>query len=156
MLNHLALRLTTLAGRTTPLALLAVRVVVGVVFLTSGWGKLHHLDGVMEFFRSLGIPWPELQAPFVAAVEFAGGALVLAGLATRLAALPLISTMVVAIATAKWGDLEGFGSFVRLSEVDYAVLFFVLFAFGAGPLSLDALLARRRSPSEAMPALQPV
>jgi hypothetical protein len=51
----------------------------------------------------------------------------------------------LAIATAKWGELEGFGGLVRLSEVDYLVLFFVLFGFGAGPLSLDALLWRRRA-----------
>lgn len=155
MLARLHARFLAVAVNAAPLALLLVRVVVGIVFLTSGWGKLQHLDGVTEFFRSLGIPFAEVQAPFVAGVELVGGALVLVGLGTRLAAVPLFFTMVVAIATAKWGDLEGFGSFVRLSEVDYAVLFVVLFGFGAGPLSLDALIAKKQpvaSPLAAQPA----
>lgn len=126
-----------------------VRLVVGTVFLTSGWGKLHALEGVTEYFRDLGIPWPELQAPFVAGVELVGGALVLLGLGTRLVVGPLAVTMLVAIATAKWADLEGFGGFVRLSEVDYLVMFAVLFAFGAGPWSVDGLVARRFAPASA-------
>lgn len=156
MFPRLHARFVAAAVNASPLALLLVRVVVGVVFLTSGWGKLQHLDGVTEFFRSLGIPFAEVQAPFVAGVELVGGALVLVGLGTRLASVPLFFTMVVAIVTAKWGDLEGLGSFVRLSEVDYAVLFVVLFGFGAGPLSLDAavskVVARAPTPLDVQPA----
>src|SRR5438128_1127868 len=44
------------------LALLLLRVSVGVVFAQTGWGKLHHLDDIIEFFRGLGIPAPQLQA----------------------------------------------------------------------------------------------
>src|SRR5262245_50603693 len=77
------------------------RLILGWVFLWSGWGKLHALDDIIDFFRSLGIPAPQLQAPFVAGVEFVCGALLLAGLFTRLAAVPLVIVMIVAIITAK-------------------------------------------------------
>jgi putative oxidoreductase len=131
-----------LADATRPVAQLLVRLVVGTVFLTSGWGKLHGLENVIGYFRDLGIPYPELQAPFVAGVEFLGGAAVLLGLGTRLVVVPLAVTMVVAVATAKWAGVEAFTDFVGLSEVDYLVMFFALFAFGAGPLSADGLAAK--------------
>ena len=84
-----------LCGRLAFVPPLLSRLVIGVVFTHSGWGKLHNLDQVTSFFASLVLPFPELQAPFVASVELGCGALVLAGLATRLASIPLIGTMVV-------------------------------------------------------------
>jgi putative oxidoreductase len=132
-----------LAEHLQPVALLVARVVVGLVFVFSGWGKLHGLEQVIEYFRTLGIPAPELQAPFVAAVEFVGGLAVVAGLGTRLAAVPLSATMVVAIATAKWKEVAGVSDVVGFSETDYLVFFLVLIAFGAGRFSLDALVGPR-------------
>jgi putative oxidoreductase len=118
------------------------RVVIGVVFTQSGWGKLHNLEQVTRFFASLGVPHPELQAPFVASVELGCGALVLAGLATRLAAIPLIGTMVVALATALRSDITDTGALFGLSEFLYIVLLVQLAVGGAGPLSLDRFVAR--------------
>src|SRR5436853_317935 len=86
---------------------LLARVTLGFVFIESGWGKLHHLDKVVAFFTELGIPAPHIQAPFVATVELVCGSAVLLGLFTRLASVPLIATMVVAIGTAKWSQLKG-------------------------------------------------
>lgn len=142
LISRVISRGTSLADGARPVALLLIRLVVGGVFLFSGWGKLHGLEGVTNYFRELGIPYPELQAPFVAGVEFVGGLLVLVGLGTRLIVAPLSVTMVVAIITAKWADVEGLADFAGLSEVDYLVMFFALFTFGAGALSLDAVLAR--------------
>jgi putative oxidoreductase len=139
-------RVLTAATAVQPVALLLVRVVVGLVFVFSGWGKLHGLDHVVDYFRELGIPYPELQAPFVASVELFGGALVLLGLGTRLAVLPLTGTMIVAILTAKLKTIEGPSDVLFFSETDYLVFFFALFAFGAGRFSLDALLSRLRAP----------
>ena len=51
----------------------AARMALGWVFVQSGWGKLHNLPRVVEYFSSLGIPAPQLQAPFVAGVELVGG-----------------------------------------------------------------------------------
>ena len=123
----------------------AARFTVGWVFLQSGWGKLHNLEQVTGFFASLGLPAPELQAPFVASVEFLGGALLLAGLATRFAAVPLIAVMVVALSTALVDQIEGFSDLLGLSEFCYAVMLAWLALRGAGALSLDALIARRMS-----------
>jgi len=120
----------------------AARVVLGFVFVHSGWGKLHHLADVVQFFRDLGIPAPELQAPFVATTELVCGALVLAGLATRLAALPLAAVMSVALATALAPRIEGFADLFGLAEFLYLVLLATLVMEGAGPLSLDALARR--------------
>src|SRR5262245_20120292 len=101
---------------------LLARVVIGVVFVQSGWGKLHNLDKVIEFFTELGIPAPALQAPFVAGTELVCGALVLVGLATRIASVPLIATMVVAIATALWADLDGISGLFGTIEFLYIAL----------------------------------
>jgi putative oxidoreductase len=131
-----------IAGRLRWLPPLAARVAVGLVFVTAGWGKLQNLPQVVEFFRSLGIPAPELQAPFVAFVELAGGLLLVLGLGTRFVAVPLACTMVVAIATALWPDLEGAIDLLGKSELVYIVIFAWLAIAGAGAVSLDALAAR--------------
>jgi putative oxidoreductase len=131
-----------IASRLEWLPPLAARVAVGLVFVTAGWGKLQNLERVVEFFRSLGIPAPELQAPFVAAVELVGGLLLVAGLGTRFVAVPLAATMVVAIATALWPDLEGAVDLLGKSEFVYIVIFAWLAIAGAGAVSLDALVAR--------------
>jgi putative oxidoreductase len=131
-----------IASRLEWLPPLAARVAVGLVFVTAGWGKLQNLERVVEFFRSIGIPAPEIQAPFVATVELVGGILLLLGLGTRFAAVPLAATMVVAIATALWPDLEGAIDLLGKAELLYIVLFGWLAIGGAGAVSLDALLAR--------------
>jgi putative oxidoreductase len=120
---------------------LLARLVIGVVFTHSGWGKLHHLEQVTKFFASQGIPFAEIQAPFVACVELSCGALVLAGLATRLAAFPLIGTMIVALSTALASKVTGVNALFGLAEFLYIVLLLQLIVGGAGAASLDRLVA---------------
>jgi putative oxidoreductase len=119
------------------------RLTLGWVFLESGWGKLHNLPKVVEFFRSLGIPAPEVQAPFAASMEFLCGALLLVGLCTRLASIPIIVIMLVALKTAKAGDIHELSDLFGTAEYLYILLAMWLGAFGAGPLSLDAVIAKR-------------
>lgn len=119
------------------------RLTLGWIFLQSGWGKLHSLPKVIEFFRSMGIPAPEIQAPFVAFMEFLCGALLLLGLCTRLASLPVIVIMVVAIETAKKADIHELSDLFGAAEYLYIALALWLGAYGAGPISLDAVVARR-------------
>jgi putative oxidoreductase len=126
------------AARLRWLAPLLARIAVGWVFLMTGWGKLAALEQITSYFRSLGIPYPELQAPFVAGVELVCGALLLAGLFTRVAALPLIGTMVVATATAQWPNVTDLAGFLGLVEILYVVVFVWLAIEGPGPISLDA------------------
>jgi putative oxidoreductase len=135
---------------------LIARIVIGLVFVKTGWGKLHNLDQVIEFFRSLGIPAPEVQAPFAAAMEFACGLAVLVGLCTRLAAVPLMVIMVVAIKTAKTADfadahgaIEWLNVLFGLSEFLYIVLLFWLATRGAGAWSLDRIVWGKKAAQEA-------
>ncbi len=121
---------------------LVARLVLGCVFTHSGWGKLHNLDQVARFFASLGVPFPELQAPFVASVELGCGVLVLVGLGTRFAAVPLIGTMAVALATALAPKITGANALLGLAEFLYIVLLVQLAVGGAGAVSMDRLVAR--------------
>jgi putative oxidoreductase len=138
--------------------------VIGVVFTHSGWGKWQHLGDVTAFFARLGIPFPELQAPFVASVELGCGALVLVGLATRLAALPLIGTMAVALTTALAEKITGVNALFGLAEFLYIVLLTALAVGGAGAVSLDRFVAiaidradaADRADDPAAPAPRPV
>jgi putative oxidoreductase len=136
-------RLLTLAQRLQPLGPTLARLTVGLVFIGTGWGKLHTLPDVTDFFASLGIPAPGFNARLAASTEFFGGILVLLGLATRLAVLPMAFTMVIAIVTAKRADLHGLTDLVGLEEWSYLVFFVWLAVAGAGPLSLDRLVAPR-------------
>ncbi len=136
--------LTVLLGRGESLVLLLIRLSVGLVFAWSGWGKLHHLSGVVEYFTELGIPYPELQAPFAAGTELVCGVALVGGLFTRLASVPLVVIMIVALCTAKRSDIAGLNDLFGLSEYLYIVLLLVLVVRGAGFLSLDRLLVRLR------------
>jgi putative oxidoreductase len=118
------------------------RLTVGWIFLRSGWGKLHSLDKIVEFFGQLDIPHPEFQAPFVSGTEFVCGTLLLLGLFTRLVSVPLIIIMIVAIVTAQRENVASLGDLFGLVEFCYIALLVWLGVAGAGPLSLDHLLVR--------------
>ena len=119
------------------------RLTVGLVFFQSGWGKLHDLDKVTNYFTELGLAAPAFQARLASTAEFVCGGLLLAGFATRFAVVPLIITMCVAIRTALWQQVDGLGSLVGLTEFAYVALLVWLGTHGPGPLSLDELVARR-------------
>src|SRR5258706_7818654 len=130
------------------LAPAVARITVGWVFVTTGWGKLHDLDKIVDFFTQLGIPYPQLQAPFASATEFVCGLLVLVGLATRVAAIPLIVTMLVAIRTAQWENVDSVGALLGLVEWAYIAIFAWLAIAGPGPISLDHLIGRATNREE--------
>lgn len=119
------------------------RLTLGWVFVQSGWGKLHNLPKVVDYFASLGVPAPRIQAPVAAFVEFACGALLLGGLLTRLASLPLLAIMGVAVLTAKSGDVHSLSDLFGVEEYLYIALLLWLGAYGGGPISLDRILWRR-------------
>jgi putative oxidoreductase len=122
---------------------LALRLSLGAVFLGTGWGKLHDLPKVTSFFTDLGIPFPAAQAAMVSGIELVGGSLVLVGLFTRFAALPLMGVMAVAILTARRPEIDGIRSLLAFEEFTYLAGFLWLFVAGAGRASLDALLFGR-------------
>jgi putative oxidoreductase len=136
---------------------LIVRLLVGLVFLPEGVKKFLFPEqwGAGRFAR-IGIPAPEAMAHFVGAVEIVCGVLLLLGLLTRLAAVPLVVDMLVALATTKlpllWratavSSKVGFWSLQAESRTDYAMLMGLLFLSlaGAGAISLDARPSRRAS-----------
>lgn len=131
----------------SPLAPLVARIVFGQAFAITGWGKLQNLDRVIGFFTDLGIPLPGLQAPMVAVLEFVGGILLVFGLGTRLVAMLLLSTMIVALATADRASLlQGFvldESLANVTPLPFVVALLWLIAKGAGRVSVDRVLANR-------------
>jgi len=122
---------------------LLARLVVGYVFIESGWGKLHNLEKVTGFFTQLGLPEPHLQAIFVSSTELTCGLLVFFGLLTRLASIPLIVIMIVAIMTAKRSDINEISDLFALSEFLYILLLGWLVVQGAGCGSLDRLFRKK-------------
>jgi putative oxidoreductase len=143
-------RLLALADKLSFVAPALIRLTLGVVFIQTGWVKLHTLPNVTGFFTELHIPLPALNARVVACTEFFGGILLLAGLGARLVSLPMAFSMLVAILTAKRENIDGIASLLGFEESAYLVMFLVIALIGPGALSLDALIARRaglRSPS---------
>ena len=140
-------RLRAVGDRLRFLGPTLARLTVGLVFIGTGWGKLHSIPDVTQFFTELGIPMPGFNARLTACTEFFGGLLILAGLGTRLVALPLAFTMFIAIITAKRDKIDGLVSLVGFEEWSYLVFFIWLAVAGAGPLSLDALIVRLRGKS---------
>ena len=122
---------------------LLVRLTLGLVFVTTGWGKLHHLEDITQFFASLNIPAPGIQATFVSGLEFGGGLLLIAGLGTRIISALLIGVMAVAIWTAKLPELHGVIDLANTIEFTYLAMFVWLVVSGPGAASLDHLLTRR-------------
>jgi putative oxidoreductase len=132
----------------TWLAPLAVRITVGWVFLWSGWEKLQILPRMIQNFREWGIPAPEVLTPLASGGEFVGGLLLLVGLLTRFAAVPLMIVMAVAIVSAKADQIDSLETFLGFEEVSYFVMFAWLAIAGPGPVSLDHLMLRTFRPNK--------
>ena len=144
-----------------PRSVILIRLIVGAVFLSEGIQKfLFPADLGVGRFVKIGIPAPEIIAPFVGVVEIVCGSLIILGLFTRLAAIPLIIDISVAILSTKIPILlgrsfwrfslsklpsYGFWSAAHEARVDYAMLLGSIFLLivGAGALSIDARLSRR-------------
>jgi len=127
--------------------LLVIRLWWGWSCTQTGWGKLHNLERTTNFFASLHLPAPKLSAIAAGGTECIGGALLLLGLFTRFASPALMFVMLVAYYTA---DREAlFAIFANTDKFTGADPFLFLFAalivfvFGPGKLSLDALLRKK-------------
>jgi putative oxidoreductase len=143
---------TTLLQRNVqthvPTAGWLIRLMVGAVFLSEGIQKFLFPAALgVGRFTTIGIPAPQFMAPFVGMVEISCGLLLILGLASRLAAVPLLIDIVVAIATTKVPLLvkNGFWSAAHEARTDYCMLLGLLFLLrvGGGAWSLDTRLHRR-------------
>ncbi len=144
--------LVRIASSGQSLFLLAVRLYWGWQFFVTGKGKLANLGPVAEFFKSLGIPMPTLNAFLAGTAECFGGLLLLAGLASRLTAIPLIFTMIIAYLTADLDAVKSIFSepdkFVSADPFLFLFASLIVLVFGPGLFSADALLGRlfRKAP----------
>src|ERR1700739_2543519 len=130
------------ARHLTWLGPLFARITVGWVFLLSGWGKLNNLPQVTENFIGWGISFSHFFTPPPAGIEFFGGLFLLLGLLTRISAGALGVTMIVAIKSAKWADVDSLETLLGFDETEYLALFLGLAIAAAGPISIDRLLWR--------------
>ena len=139
----------TLTRTSAPAASVLIRLMVGAVFLSEGVQKFLFPDQLgAGRFLTIGLPMPDLLGPLVGAFEIACGSLVLLGCLTRLAVIPLLAIMAVALSTTKWPMLagQGFWHMAHESRTDWSMTLGSLYLLiaGAGPWSLDSRLARRR------------
>jgi uncharacterized membrane protein YphA (DoxX/SURF4 family) len=132
-----------------PRALILIRIMVGAVFLSEGLQKFLFPGALgVGRFMEIGIPAPHVMAPFVGLVEIVCGSLLMAGLLSRWAAIPLLINISVAIATTKVPLFlkEGFWKMAHEARTDFCMALGLLFILimGPGPWSLDALLSRKK------------
>lgn len=135
------------AGSLQSPFLFFVRAYWGWQFAQTGWGKLGDIHKVIGFFTQLGIPAPALNAWFISGLEFAGGILLIAGLGSRLVALPLAIDMIVAYVTADREALMAIfanpDKFYAAAPFTFLVASLIVLIFGPGRFSVDAWIARR-------------
>ncbi|CAN5896773.1 DoxX family protein [soil metagenome] len=152
----------TLVSASAPAATVLIRIMVGAVFLAEGIQKfLYPAEVGAGRFAKIGIPQAELLGPFVGSVEIVCGTLVILGLVTRIAVVPLLGVMAVAFVTTKLPILlgqdlgpfqvrqlsyYGFWGFAHESRTDFSMVMGSLFLLLAGPgrLSLDERRTRRQ------------
>jgi len=135
-----------LLGHLQSLLLLAIRLYWGWQLAQTGWGKLHNLDQVANFFQTLGLPQPHATALFVALVEFVGGILFALGLGSRLISFVLFLNMTVAYWTA---DREAFGQilsdpgkFYAANPYTFWFAALLILIIGPGIFAVDTLVGR--------------
>jgi putative oxidoreductase len=126
--------------RSTWLPTLLVRLFVGYFFFETGLGKVQNLGTMAERFAEWGIPAPAFSAALSGYTELIGGGLIVLGLFTRLASIPMVINMVVAILVVKMKKVSGVNDFVELDEPLYALTFLWLVFAGPGNVSLDHFL----------------
>jgi putative oxidoreductase len=145
-LKHFYLILISIGKALESPFLLVIRLFWGWAFFKTGLGKLTHIDVIIGYFQTLGVPMPAFSAYSAAIVECFGGALLLLGLGSRLVAIPLMCTMIMAFLTA-YPDVVRmiFTNPMSLTLKDPFCFFFVsliIFIFGPGKISIDYWLKR--------------
>ena len=137
--------------------LLAVRLYWGWQLIQSGWGKLHNLEKVTEFFTSLNLPMPGQMAVSISCLEFFGGIFLAIGLLSRLTALALTINMIMAYVTADREALLSIFSdpdkFYAAAPYTFLIASLIILIFGPGKLCVDTLLEHWFA-SPAVPAVK--
>ncbi len=136
-------RVVSLTQVLADLPPLAFRLILAYGFYEPAMTKWKNIQGVAEWFGSIGIPAPTINAYMAASTEAIGVVLLTLGLATRFISIPLMVVMVVAVATVHWSN--GFSCGKNGFEIPFYYFFMLLslIVSGAGRLSLDEVLKRR-------------
>ena len=125
--------------------LLFVRLYWGWQLAQSGWGKLHHLSNVGEYFATLGLPMPAQMAVFIACIEFFGGIFLALGLASRVTGLVLTVNLIMAYIIGDREALLSFFSdpdkFIAAAPFIFLIVSLIVLIFGAGKISVDSAIA---------------
>ena len=152
-LRHLYRRVFRTADYLQSPFLLLVRLYWGWQLVQSGWGKLHNLEKVTDFFTSLGLPMPGQMAVLISCVELFGGIFLAVGLLSRLTALVLTVNLITAYVTADREALFSIFSdpdkFYAAAPYTFLVASLIVLIFGAGKYSMDDLLNRVLGPTDA-------
>jgi putative oxidoreductase len=126
--------------------LLFVRLYWGIQLMQSGWGKLHHLDKVTDYFTSLNLPMPGTMAVFISCVELFGGLLLALGLLSRVASLVLTVNLIMAYVVGDRVALLSIFSdpdkFTAAAPYVFLIASLIVLLFGPGVFSVDGLLER--------------
>ncbi len=151
--------LVNIANRLQSPFLLLVRLYWGWQFWQAGWGKLHRLPKVTDFFTSLGIPAPHANAVIVSNLEVVGGILLAIGLGSRFISILLAGDMMVAYLASDREALSSIfsdpGKFYNADPYTFLFAAILILIFGPGLFSLDALLQRFWGDKEKPPAYVP-
>jgi len=144
MLESLLRRGSAIAASLAFLPPLLTRLVIGQAFHLTGHGKLTNFDRTVDFFASLGIPFPHANAAFISALEFVGGLCLMLGLGTRIFAGLLSCSMIVALMTADKADFVSkfWSAITDVTSFVYLLFLIWLVVYGPGPVSLDALIGK--------------
>ena len=133
--------------------LLIIRLYWGWQFFLTGKGKLTHLDKIADYFATLHIPMPKLNAALAGTTECVGGLLLLLGLGSRIITVPLICVLTVAYLTADTEAVRNIFSkpdaFLSADEFLFLLTAVIVLIFGPGIFSLDAIIARVRGQKKA-------
>jgi len=128
--------------------LLAMRLVLAYGFYAPAKMKWKNIDGIVEWFDGMNIPFPRLNAYLAASTEAAGVVLLVLGLGTRLISIPLMVTMLVAIKTVHW--VNGFEAGNNGFEIPlyYLIMLLALLIYGPGRASIDYFIGKSSKSSE--------
>jgi putative oxidoreductase len=131
------------AGKLKDIPLLMIRLVLAYGFYVPAKMKWSDINSIIDWFRSMGMPAPALNAYLAASTEAAGVVLLVLGLGTRIIAVPLMVVMLVAIKTVHWGNGFEAGNNGYEIPLYYLIMLGVLFVYGPGRLSVDGVIGRR-------------
>jgi putative oxidoreductase len=142
---------STVGGGLQSAVLLLVRLAWGYMLVESGYGHLTHVEKTLSFFKGLGIPFPLANVYLSGTTELACGALMMLGLFTRLATLPLIFNFCVAYLTASRDAVRELAhfrpdDFLNDTAFPFLAACLVILAFGPGKAALDTLVLRKTAP----------